>query len=243
MDDKEDIERWLRELKEGDLESFPKLYSGLQEHILAVARKKLGRDDPGAARAETISDDAFLQFHRSVRERPDTIPDTREGLLAFLVAIVSRRALDSWRKEHTKKRGLELPHKTGDVLLGKISSEPTPEETAIAEDVYDYYVHRLLPPELGALVERQVAGLEVAEIAEEMGLSARTVRRRLDRAREMILRQSERAVGPSGAHRTGRRIQLQATGPLRVLVKRGRAPPGEIGVLLSEISISSFRLS
>ena len=98
------------------------------------------------------------------------------GLDGYLYRCVQCRAVNLLRR-----RGLEESYEAWAEVSGR-------ESAAAPEGDVGRVVAALqqLPKSYGAVLELVCTGWSTAEIAEHLGLSTRTVQRRLERAREMI---------------------------------------------------------
>lgn len=77
----------------------------------------------------------------------------------------------------TQKRGGGQAR--SDLLLGALATdESSPVHQAILNDSYEYYLTSL-PESLRAVAERNLAGMTNREISDELGVSERTVERKM----------------------------------------------------------------
>lgn len=149
---------------------FADAYSRFLPPIRAKCRRILGR----TAVADEIAQEAFTRLWQS-GPRLDGRTDTRT-IMAWLYVTSTRLALDALREgrvvsiesiEHAK--------------VEPMSCAVTPADVAAARSTI-LAMRRLVPPEeLEAALLTRVDGLSQTEVAAALGLSERTIRRRLDK--------------------------------------------------------------
>lgn len=166
---------WIEKAVRGDEEAFTQLveqYKGyLMATILPIVR------DPGEA--QDVLQETFCQIYRS-------LPGYRGGNLKFWLArIATRKAIDCCRQR--ERRGREL--------LSVSPGDLNPEAALSAEE--DYFSHtakdhlvsllQSLPPSYRATMAGYIfEGKSYRQLADEAGVSVKTVESRLYRARKLI---------------------------------------------------------
>ncbi|MBI3411158.1 MAG: RNA polymerase subunit sigma-70 [Planctomycetes bacterium] len=186
------VSRWLVALKEGDSEAASALWRQYFDRLVRLARQKLGAAPRRAADEEDVALSVFRCLcDGAARGRFPELTD-RDDLWRLLTTMTIRKAIDQKRRGAGLKRGAglvrgesvfaDLANETAglDQALG---DEPTPEWLAmLAEE------HTRLLDALGNETLRQVAlwkmeGFTNEEIAEKLGLTCRSVERKLERIR------------------------------------------------------------
>jgi len=147
----------------GSRDDFDRLYRDSYPRIFRTMLAVLG--DPAAA--EDCTQDAFvLAFRAWARWRPDAPAE------AWLHRIAINVAVSHQRKEKLRSIGATLRR------LGRPPSDPDPAQVALDRDLSAAL--RRLPPKLSAaLVLRHYHGYTNREIAAAIGVSERTVNKRL----------------------------------------------------------------
>ena len=147
----------------GSRDDFDRLYRDSYPRIFRTMLAVLG--DPAAA--EDCTQDAFvLAFRAWARWRPDAPAE------AWLHRIAINVAVSHQRKEKLRSIGATLRR------LGRPPSGPDPAQVALDRDLSAAL--RRLPPKLSAaLVLRHYHGYTNREIAAAIGVSERTVNKRL----------------------------------------------------------------
>jgi len=184
------VSEWLGQLQEGEEAALAKLQQRYWPALVNRARRKL-RDAPARmADEEDIAQEAFWAFYRSVKAGKLPRLNNRHDLWALLTHIVGCRAVNQIQHEiGTQKRGGGKVHggSAFDLLTqsgAHAAVEPadeaahSPLEQVILHDCYRQYVDGL-PDNVRDFAEHYLAGMTHKEIAERMGVSERTVERKL----------------------------------------------------------------
>lgn len=184
------VSEWLGQLQAGEEEALAKLQKRYWPALVNRARHKL-RDMPArVADEEDVAQEAFWAFYRSVKAGKLPRLSNRHDLWALLTHIVGCRAVNQIQHEiGTQKRGGGKVH--GDSAFDLLTAagerdhlEPadehahSPLEQVIMHDCYRQYVDGL-PDNLRDFGEHYLAGLTHQEIAQRIGVSERTVERKL----------------------------------------------------------------
>ena len=196
MDDsfENSVTAWIDEMREGEDEAAAKLWQRYFERMTHVARKKLGPMARRASDEEDVALSVFDSLCRGVGEGRFAAIGSRDELWRLLVAMTARKAVDLIRRESRQKRGSgtvrghsifqgtasEIPGGFDQVL----SSEPTPEFLVMLEDEYEHLFARLRDETLRQIVSHRLEGYPNAEIAAKLGISLRSVERKLRLIRE-----------------------------------------------------------
>jgi RNA polymerase sigma factor (sigma-70 family) len=176
----------LGPLQAGDPAAVEQLWQRYFPRLAGLARTKLPGSVRRIADEEDVACSALASFCRHAGEGRFPEVRDRDSLWRLLVVITSRKAAHQVRDQTCRKRGDgEVGSLEDDsVFRETLSREPTPELAAQMEEEYQ----RLL----GALPEeqRQVAVLKMeghsnAEIAGQLGVADRTVKRRLESIRKV----------------------------------------------------------
>jgi DNA-directed RNA polymerase specialized sigma24 family protein len=191
MKDEGSVTHWIRQLKEvDDPDAQREIWNRYFERLLALAREKLRNAPSRGEDEEDVVLSAMNTFFRGARiGRYPNLHD-RSNLWALLVTITARKAINRVTRQRTLKRGggqKRYPSALHDpaVLEEVVGREPTPEfAVRVAEEC-----QRRLDC-LDESVLRQIAELKLqestnGEIARELGVSKRTVERKLRRIRAL----------------------------------------------------------
>lgn len=185
------VSAWIDQLKAGDETALAKLHARYWPCLVGLARRKLHGVPCRATDEEDVAQQAFWKFFEGLKAGRLPELTNRHQLLALLTHIIACRAANQIKHElGVQKRGggrvqgesaLDAPTASGETTRGlEQVADPglTPEEIALLQDSYDYYV-RALPEKLRDFAELYLAGLTHQEIGDRMGCSERTVDRKV----------------------------------------------------------------
>ncbi|HET9960154.1 MAG TPA: sigma-70 family RNA polymerase sigma factor [Polyangiaceae bacterium] len=159
-------------------ERYARLVLGLSHRIL-----------PHPADAEDLAQDVFVH----ALNRLDSLQNP-QAFASWISSIVVRTASKRLRTRRLLVRlGLRRDQP---VDLESIVASGAPPEAAIELRAVYSVLHRLPAQERVAIVLRRVEGLELTEVAEQMGLSLATVKRRLARAEARLLKLRPESAAP-----------------------------------------------
>lgn len=142
------------------VDAYKSLVYGMARRILV---------DPGLA--EEVAQDTFLALWR----RPGAFDPARGTLQGFLMGVARNKAIDSVRREETRKRA------SADLIAEQeVASEQAPATEAIDErQRVVTALARLAPPQREAVVLAYYGGRTYREVAEELGIPEGTAKTRL----------------------------------------------------------------
>lgn len=166
---------WVEKAAAGDEAAFMQLvdrYKGyLMAAILPIVRNPI--------EAQDVLQETFCQVYRS-------LPGYRGGNLKFWLARIATRKAIGWCRKRERRRGEILHHSPGELCSESVSS---PEEEFFRQTAQNRLISLLqaLPPiyrttMAGYLLE----GKSYRQLADEAGVSVKTVESRLYRARKIL---------------------------------------------------------
>jgi len=161
-------------------EAWSELYRRTWPGVLSLSYRSLGgRADLNDA--EDLAQDVFVRLARSLHEGRLQLPQSEPTFRTLLAVMTRNRAMDFLRRARRKgrdvRRSQELP---ADVP----GTDPSPEAVALAQDLFYQILSRLdrLQQQMLWLL---MEGRSQAEIAEQLGISVRTLQRHLEVVREL----------------------------------------------------------
>jgi DNA-directed RNA polymerase specialized sigma24 family protein len=202
---------WLDGVKGGDGRDIQRLWDRYFERIVRLAGSRL----PGHARRAFDEEDVALSAFRSFCDRAGRgqFPrlSDRDDLWRVLSTITVRKVVRSVRYQTRLKRG-------GGRVMGEsavmgsgeggaadeglasfLGDEPTPQEAAEFADEYERLFGRLDDPALRTIALRKLEGFSSEEIASELGVTSRTVDRKLRLVRALWESDTGGESGPPGS--------------------------------------------
>jgi RNA polymerase sigma factor (sigma-70 family) len=191
----QDIPRLMEQIRGGSQEAVRELLKNYGDALLWAIRSKLA---PPLRRQFDSAD--FLQaVWASFFTGPlqDYHFDSPEALMGFLVRLASNKLCDATREVlYTQKRGLNrtrsLDGSAGIPAKDVAGSAPTPSQIVLAEEQWDRLLKSHVLPQHQHILKLLREGHTQQEIAQELHLNERTVRRVLSHAFSQ-LEQGDRA--------------------------------------------------
>ena len=189
------VSHWLNGLRAGDDADIERLWDRYFLKLVALARAKLS---PRTRREFDEEDVALSAFHsfcaRAGRGEFPQVTD-RNDLWRLLSTITARKVTSSIRHRTRQKRGggrvlgesaLIEGGGPGDPAISQfLSREPNPDEAVVFAEAYDRLFDRLTNPTLKEIALCRLEGRTSEEIATDLGVSARTVDRKLQLIRAL----------------------------------------------------------
>ena len=189
------VSQWLDGLKAGEESDIQRLWDRYFHRLVQLAGARL----PGHARRVFDEEDVALSAFHSFCDRAGQgqFPELtdRDDLWRLLATITSRKSISVLRHQNRAKRGggqvlgesalMGGDNSPGDGIAGFLSREPTPEDAARFADDCARLFHQLDDDTLMLIASRKLEGHDSAEIASDLGVSARTVDRKLRLIREI----------------------------------------------------------
>lgn len=161
---------------------FPLMYGELRR----VAGRYLGRERANHTLQPTaLVNEAWLRLQK---DRGAEWQGRTHGL-ALAAQAMRRLLVDHGRHQKSNKRGGRLPHVELDELLQAASTAAVPVEDLLTLESALTRLEAIDPRGAEVVVLRFFSGLSVPEVAEHMGLSARTVESDWTHARAWLRRE------------------------------------------------------
>ena len=187
------VTEWLRRLEVGHDLAAQRLWDVFFERLVRLAQERMRTNDRRVADAEDIALSAFASFCRGVENQRFPELSDRQGLWRLLVSITIHKLLHLQRDQNRLKRGggfraveaIEGDDRTAVDQL--ISREPTPEFASQVAEQHDRWMRALNSEELTRLAEWKLEGFTNDEIAAKSGRTTRTVERKLNLIRKILV--------------------------------------------------------
>lgn len=200
---------WLEELRAGSDHAAQELWERYFDRLVHVARRKLD----GVAKRAFDEEDVAISVFRSLCEglvdgRLEEMRN-RDDLWKVLVTITRQKAIDRIRHEKAKKRGGgavrgesvfgNSPGQDRQLSMNEILGEdPNPSMLAEMEEEHQLLLETLGDPTLQRVAVLRMQGATVADVAATLGVTSRTVKRKLHLIRETWLQELDN--GPTLGH-------------------------------------------
>jgi DNA-directed RNA polymerase specialized sigma24 family protein len=190
MNETHSITRLIEQLKDGNSIAAHKIWDRYVENLIRVANRRLQTSHVRLGDEEDAVVVAFAQFLERVNGDGFSNLNDREDLWRILVMLTERRACDMIRREKSIKSG-------GNLLVGESrleatggndqphgldqveGAEPTPEFTALVIEEFQRRIKSLNNDELISIAIAKMNGFNNREVAEQRGISVRSIERKL----------------------------------------------------------------
>jgi RNA polymerase sigma factor (sigma-70 family) len=180
---------WIDRVKTGDERATRKLWDRYYRRLVRLAASRL----PRRARRDSDEEDAALSAFGSFCQRAarDQFPrlSDRDDLWRLLAVITLRKVTGVYRRQATLKRGggivmgesalLERSDEGEEGLALILGPDPSPEVAAQVAEEYARLMEALREETLRVVARMKMEGYSAGEIAERLGVSSRTVDRKL----------------------------------------------------------------
>ena len=188
------VTEWIKDLKDGDQTAPDKLWERYFNRLVKVARHKLGSAPRRVSDEEDLAVSVFNVLCQGASDgRFDQLKD-RDDLWRLLVAITSKKAVDQVRRQTSQKRGGGAVR--GDSIVYRadgdgpggfeqfMDEEPTPEFLMLVDEEQGRLLALLRDDTQRQIANYRLQGYNNDEIAEKVGISLRSVERKLKLIRE-----------------------------------------------------------
>lgn len=184
----EPVTLWMRQLEEGQSEAAQPLWNHFCQKLMTLADKRLSPKLRQTYDREDAAVSAFHSLCRVISDRRQTNLGDRVNLWRLLVTITERKIANRVRDEHRDKRNL---HRTvsesclvdseerGSAFDKLPSREPSPEFAAEFADLCNSLLESLDDGILCQIAQLTLKNYNPDEIAKKLGVSRRTVERKL----------------------------------------------------------------
>ena len=189
MNSQNSITHLITQLKGGEEAAAHDLWDRYFRKLTDLAKRRLKAHPRRAADEEDVVISVFDSLcDGAARGRFDQLTD-RQDLWRLLLAITRQKAVDVIRRENRKKRGggavrgesifdsdVDAPNSIEEL----ISAAPTPDLLVMIEEQHEQLLAKLRSDDLRLIANRKLEGYSNREIAEELGVVERTIRRKVN---------------------------------------------------------------
>ena len=184
------VSQWIDELKNGSEEAAQRIWERYFERLVRLAHRRLAGRVTRAVDEEDVALSALDSFCRNASAGRFPQLEDREDLWKLLFTITERKALTQLQHEARQKRGggqvrgeSVFERSDGDSQHGwsdaAVSREPTPELAAEVADQVRVLLDALQDDILVQIATLKMAGATNQEVADQVGCSIRSVKRKL----------------------------------------------------------------
>lgn len=181
------ITQWIEGTKHHDPQSESDLWNHYFEKVVRLARGRMFALQGTVYDEEDAAISALNSVFRGLQTSRFPELHDRRNLWRILVLITKRKLRAQWRRESASRRTPD-PQEAADAKIGIeqiIGSEPTPDFVAEMMDETERLLDALGDDKLRRIAVMRMDGLTNDEIAARLGCASRTVRRKVDRIRDI----------------------------------------------------------
>lgn len=178
----------LQQVKGGDEDAAFAIWERYFGRLVALAERRLPDGMGRVTGPEDIASSAFECLLRGAREGRFRQLESRDDLWQILVVIAVRRTCNVIRSSNRRAKGeSRLVGNEDDVrngLVREIDNNPTPESLLMVQEVFEVLMQNL-DEQLQAIVRYRLAGYTQSEIATKLGITTRSIQRKMVLIRKM----------------------------------------------------------
>ena len=192
------VTRWIAALKQGDQQAASALWRRYFDRLVGMARKQLGATPRRTADEEDVALSVFRCLcDGAARGRFPVLTD-RDDLWRLLTTLTIHKTVDQKRRATGKKRGGGMVRGesvfagASDEAAGLdnfLAKEPTPELLVALAEEHVRLLRLLDDDTLRQVALAKMEGCTNEEIATQLGVTCRSVERKLNRIRAQWLRE------------------------------------------------------
>lgn len=178
---------WIRDLKTGDDDAPNQLWNHYFEQLVALAKSRMRHQPSRVADEEDVALSVFKSLCRGAENGRFTQITDRDDLWILLITMTKRKVVNQIRWDLAQKRGggevrgESVFEKTGLTrgLDQIIDGTPTAEFAEQLNEEYQRLLDSLGDEMLSTIAIKRMEGYSDNDIADELGVAPRTVRRKL----------------------------------------------------------------
>jgi RNA polymerase sigma-70 factor, ECF subfamily len=195
MPDEPDDRVLVDRCRAGDQNAARQLFEHYVNRLLPLARQRLSQRLATRVDPEDIVQSVFRTFFKRLQAGEFAIQE-QDDLCKLLVRITVHKTLRQVAFHRAGKRDFNLEARQSDEaqdrLIAQLGREPSPEVTVAFLNQMEHFLSRLQPMERDIL-ELRMAGCSNDEIAKELGIYDRKIRRVIERVRALA---EQEGLGP-----------------------------------------------
>ena len=186
------ITQYFNDLRKGDSNAAQVIWQRYVDDLVRLAHKKLNHASRKVMDEEDVVQRAFENFFRQIQAGHFPKLDDRDDLWQILCMLVDRRAKDQIASLNTKKSGGNRVHgdsmnadASGSPIIEQVGIEASAEQAIILAESLQERIEKLPSKEHKQVALCKLENKTNTEIKDELGMSLRSVERRLKQIREL----------------------------------------------------------
>lgn len=186
------VSQWIQNLRDGDEEAALRLWSAYFEELVGAAKRRLADVPKKAWDEEDVAVSVFTSLCKGAAEGRFPNLSNRDDLWHLLLAVTRQKAVNRIRNELALKRGggaLQDESSIGRAREGTglddCPSDSVPPEVIVEfDDQLSHLLKLLRNDTVRSVATLKMEGHTSKQIAAELGISVRSVARKLDLIRD-----------------------------------------------------------
>jgi DNA-directed RNA polymerase specialized sigma24 family protein len=186
MSPESSVSTWIASLKHSDADAAQRLWDRYSIQLVELARRRLDRVPKGFADEDDVAQSVFRNICCGAAAGRFGDIKNRDDLWWIILSITKRKTVDLKRRQMAKKRGggqvlseSAIAGERSFSLDNLIGDDPTPELLVTLDEQVGYLLNLLRNDGLRRIAISRVEGYSVAEIADELEITTRSVERKL----------------------------------------------------------------
>ena len=194
---------WIHRLKQGHEDAAQQIWDRFFERLVRVAGNRMGAAERRVADEEDVAVSVFESLWKGAQQGRFDRLQNRDDLWKLLVAITGMKAVDQIRRQMSQKRGGGQVRGDSVVAGGDhqrpasfeqfMSEEPDPEFLAIMDEQQEALFSELRDDLLRTIASLRLQGYDNREIADQTGISIRSVERKVSLIRDAWMHRLEKS--------------------------------------------------
>lgn len=178
------ITGWIRGSEAGDDQSQEMLWNHYFDRVVRLARSRMYAIHASVYDEEDAAVSALNSLFRGIRN--NRFPDlhSRDNLWRLLILITHRKLIAQKRRQ-AARISPAVQDEGSEKIEQIVCTEPTPELVAEVMDETERLLNLLGDDKLRRIAVMRMDGLSTEEIAERLNSTSRTIRRKLERIRDI----------------------------------------------------------
>ncbi len=188
------ITQWIRGTQAGDAESEAALWTHYFAIVVRLARSRMHALQGGIYDEEDAAASSLHSVFRGIKSGGFPELHDRHNLWRVVVLITRRKLRAQWRRETAARRGGQAvrPDEPQVPIEEVICDEPTPDFVTELMDETECLLEKLDDDQQRRITVLKLDGFTNDEIAEQLKCSSRSIRRKLERIRNVWERAEEK---------------------------------------------------
>ncbi len=175
----------VEQAQAGDDDAFTRLYEQYTEHLKHYLQSKISTRFQTRFDTDEVVISMWETVAKGLQQEGRFTFDEDEDVWRLLVSISLNKLRRNIERESAEKRGAHREQALHDQQLDAIARRPSMEEQVHAGELIDQIVQRV-DAETAMILHMRLDGDLQAEIARKLDIDERTVRRKMQRVRQVV---------------------------------------------------------